>query len=252
MYMNMLQINEPIKDIGPLLALTNNPSNKEMSVMAKSNIAKSARTCQVEGCHEKHYGNGYCSRHYYEHRRHGEISSNPTRSQKDPNDFILKGDMCEITLFDREGFMTGKAIIDAEDYEKVIGFKWHMIRKPSGQNYVISAARMKPKVYLHRLVLSSSTTVDHINGNGLDNRKCNLRECTASENVCNTGPSRRNLKGVYADGKRWRARIMKNGVRYNIGSFSSPTDAAIAYNNAAKDHHGEFAFFNNVPSWPEV
>ena len=72
--LNMLQINEPIKDIGPLLALTNQLPLKEVSIMAKANVSKPARICQVDGCNNPHNAHGYCGKHYQRVARHGDTS----------------------------------------------------------------------------------------------------------------------------------------------------------------------------------
>ncbi len=93
--------------------------------------------------------------------------------------------------------------------------------------------------------------VDHINGNRLDNRKCNLRLATRSQNLQNsrkrTGCSSR-FKGVnwLGQNKRWRARIKVFGKEIALGCFISELEAAEAYNKAAKEHFGDFAKLNEI------
>ena len=108
--------------------------------------------------------------------------------------------------------------------------------------------------YLHRLILNPSTDmqIDHINKNKLDNRRCNLRVCTNSENQMNRGKTRANtvgVKGVYrARGsikKIYRAQIKANKKTYYLGSFEKPDEAGAAYKKAAKQLHGEFARVND-------
>jgi hypothetical protein len=91
--------------------------------------------------------------------------------------------------------------------------------------------------------------IDHINGDPTDNRKLNMRLCTLSQNSQN----RRSLvdrkyKGIYfcKNRKNWVAQISINGKTKNIGRFLTDKQAAIAYNEQAKIHHGEFARLNDV------
>lgn len=91
---------------------------------------------------------------------------------------------------------------------------------------------------------------DHINRNGLDNRKANLRPATHTQNIWHRAKfkhhSRSKYKGVdFAnDMNRWRARIRVNGKRIYLGSFKNEFEVAKAYDRAAKLYHKEFAFLN--------
>jgi hypothetical protein len=105
---------------------------------------------------------------------------------------------------------------------------------------------------MHRLILNINSRhvhIDHINGNGLDNRRENIRVCTLAENNRNRRSYKNNrigFKGVSetVQGKRWNARITNNGNVLSLGSHSSPEEAARAYDTAAKKLHGEFANLN--------
>jgi hypothetical protein len=95
--------------------------------------------------------------------------------------------------------------------------------------------------------------VDHINCDGLDNRKANLRICTQGDNMHNTRkytkPTSSQYKGVYwkkAD-RRWAAQIGLGGARIALGLFRSEEAAAAAYNEAATEHYGEYARLNEIP-----
>ena len=93
--------------------------------------------------------------------------------------------------------------------------------------------------------------VDHIDGDGLNNQKYNLRSATVRQNIINKGLTAQNssgFKGVSRDGKKWRAQIDngRNGVRSYLGRFSDPRLAAAAYDMAAIERYGEFAKTNKM------
>ena len=108
-------------------------------------------------------------------------------------------------------------------------------------------------VRMHRLILgvtNPSIFVDHINGNTLDNRKCNLRLCSNAQNLHNRGANKNNptkLKGVTIFEKNYyRARITAFGKAIHLGLYKDPMAAAQAYNEAAIKYHGEFAKLNII------
>ena len=86
--------------------------------------------------------------------------------------------------------------------------------------------------------------IDHIDGDKTNNNIDNLRQCTSSQNSSNRIPHN-GMKGVdHTPSNKWRARIMHEGKRICIGSFSTAEDAARAYDQFAKEHHGEYARLN--------
>jgi len=105
---------------------------------------------------------------------------------------------------------------------------------------------------MHRQVIHipKHMVCDHINRNGLDNRKPNLRPATVSQNLCNRAKrktkTRSKYKGLEWDKtqRRWKARIQLNGKKINLGSFTNEIDAAKAYDKAAKKLFKEFACLN--------
>ena len=148
------------------------------------------------------------------------------------------------------------AIVDTEDYQPLRRHKWYARKSPHTFYAVRSLTNGKKKprknMYMHHLVIDipKGFFADHINHNGLDNRKANLRLATRTQNIWHRKkfkkPSRSQYKGVdwANDMKRWRARIRVNGKRIYIGSFENEIDAAKAYDNAAKKFHGQFAVLN--------
>ena len=88
--------------------------------------------------------------------------------------------------------------------------------------------------------------IDHINGDGLDNRIENLRPCTRNENLRNRGTwSNTGYKGVKKSKKKYVAQIIINKKNIFLGTYITPQEAAKAYDKAAIQHFGEFAKVNN-------
>lgn len=152
------------------------------------------------------------------------------------------------------------ALVDEADRELVEQYRW-FVRRNKGKLYVRGYARFghdgrgpgtnpPANVHLHRLILGVPTgvEVDHINGDGLDNRRCNLRPATRAQNVRNTR-NRANssgYKGVSWDpiNRKWRAKIGVDGFTRCLGRFEDPWEAALAYNAAALEAWGEYAWLN--------
>src|SRR3990167_4082264 len=153
--------------------------------------------------------------------------------------------MKEITL--TKGLV---ALVDDEDYERANQFKWHA-HKIHNKMYAMRNAHKREgePTYLHQLILNlyDGQRIDHENGNGLDDRKENLRVCTNSQNLQNRGKTRNNksgYKGVCGKRKKYSARLMNNGRVVHLGVFLTKIEAAKAYDNAAREHHGRFAKLN--------
>ena len=151
-------------------------------------------------------------------------------------------------------------IVDDEWYPILSQYKWHCVGKPGGTKPVYAARRISIEGYEHgRVVLMHyfilpripGLSIDHINGNGLDNRRENLRYASIAENNCNT-KRRRDGQSKYKGVTRgkvpgtWRANIYLDGRQTSLGVFNTEEEAAAAYNEAAIVAHGEFARLNDV------
>lgn len=143
-----------------------------------------------------------------------------------------------------------EVLIDDEDYDKIKGYIWHIYKRPytfyCGTFYKIDGKQKT--IDLHRFLTNcpKGFDVDHINRDGLDNRRSNLRICTRSQNIQNQKihkDNRYGARGLYWDKsrKKWQVRICINYKTIHIGRFENKEDAINAYNEAAKKYHGEFA-----------
>lgn len=144
------------------------------------------------------------------------------------------------------------AVIDADDVHLVAGRNWAALvskrRKAVYAARVITDGGKQTMILMHRLVSDApdGMVVDHIDGDGLNNRRANIRHCTRSQNNMNVGLRSDNairLKGVCLDKRvnRWKAEIRCDGKRKFLGYFETPDRAHAAYVAAAADVHGEFA-----------
>ena len=142
------------------------------------------------------------------------------------------------------------AIVDDEDYAKLIEHKWYA-NKMGGIWYAMRACNGK-KIYMHREIMGlycyNKDMIDHINHNGLDNRKINLRVCTCSQNHRNRIPTKKTskYKGVHwnKQKKRWRVFIYVSNKHVLLGQFKDEIIAAKTYDRAAKKYYKEFAYTN--------
>lgn len=137
------------------------------------------------------------------------------------------------------------ALIDVADYEMVSPISWHAQTRKSGLSYARAVAHGKT-ILMHRLIMNAplGLSVDHINGNGLDNRRSNLRVCTHMQNMQNRKMHSNNssgLKGAYKEGRRWVSRISAFGKKHELGMFDTAAEAHSAYIEAAHRLHGEWA-----------
>lgn len=144
-------------------------------------------------------------------------------------------------------------VVDDEDFDRMNGYNWYAWSSVEGNFYAKRRQKIGPKYKNFSMAneilgVTGKEMVDHRNRITLDNRKRNLRICTHAENMRNRGKFKNCLsqfKGVTQQGRRFCARIMCNRVAYNLGTFDTEIEAALAYNKAARFHFGNFASVND-------
>lgn len=201
--------------------------------------------CSVENCHNKVMAKGLCSKHYSQLRRYGKIFKYSSRDKT--NHIEILEDHAEIFLIDKNNEICAKALIDLDDVDKVKNIKWHRSDLQRSTYYCLSNDPEWKRI--HRLIMGvtdKNIVIDHINHNGLDNRKSNLRICTSGQNTCNCLTSKNNKsghKGVYwsKERKKWCAQISINNKTKGLGRYDTIEEAIEAREKAAKEYYGEFA-----------
>lgn len=147
----------------------------------------------------------------------------------------------------------GFAKVDSDDFEWLSKYTWRWI-KPRNIYYVVTGIWIKKQSVhsrMHRFIMNANKgdIVDHVNGNGLDNRKKNLRIVTNAQNCQNQAPQvnkSSKYKGVswFKKNRKWISYIGSREKRTYLGSFSSEIDAALAYDKKAKELFGCYARLN--------
>ena len=146
------------------------------------------------------------------------------------------------------------AIVDDQDFEELSKYNWFP-QKGCNTVYAVRNSTVNGKaktISMHRHVLGitdGNTHCDHINGNGIDNRRENLRPCTRSENHKNKVLYKSNATGfkgvsLHKVTGRFQSSICVDGTQKYLGLYENAISAAHAYDEAAKQLHGEFARLN--------
>ena len=138
------------------------------------------------------------------------------------------------------------ATVDAADYAELSKYKWYAYRFG---HTVYAACRIKGRqMYMHRMIMRprKGYVVDHIDRNGLNDRRCNLDICTPRQNRANAGPcgGSSQFVGVYRRRNKWVAGITARGKYHYAGTFDDEVEAAKARDRKAYALHGERAYLN--------
>jgi len=146
--------------------------------------------------------------------------------------------------------------VDQADYKRLRGYEWFAKK---GRNTFYARGRVaggkgkkEALIYMHQEIIEvpKGMVIDHINHDGMDNRRANLRAATHSQNMCHrkkrSGATHSKYKGVCwkKENRKWVAIIGFEKKRIHLGYFRSEIEAARAYDRAAMKYHGEFASLN--------
>ena len=205
------------------------------------------------------YEEALSARKEYEQKLYGEFVSDrekvvhtrPPKRNRLPEKFYSEeyGEVYRVPLTKGQ-----YAIIDACDYEVVSKHVWHAVYVESIQGYYaftnVNFGRKRRPIPMHRMITNApdDKLIDHINGNSLDERRVNLRECSYSENVRNSKISKNNTSGFKGvcwskTMSKWESKIMVNRKKIHLGYYDDPQTAHEAYCAAAVKYFGEFANF---------
>lgn len=177
-------------------------------------------------------GRNFCPKHLTQWYRYGEFLYSTIY---DPNKYILHEDYAEIIIKDKYQNIIAKALIDIEDVDKCKKYKWHL-RRNKHNTYANAhiPGEPKKKIQLHQLIMDyyGNLDIDHINHNGLDNRKSNLRIVSHPTNMRNQRNNRKGIKRVGSG--NYQVVVTVNYEPHYLGTYTSYEDALIARENFIK------------------
>lgn len=144
------------------------------------------------------------------------------------------------------------SLVDDADYDWLSQWRWTSYKATKANPWYVTRRENGVAISLHRQIMGfpEGLDVDHIDGDGLNNCRANLRVCSRSGNMKNRPAFRKRAfgaskyKGVYAKDGRWQVSLNSDGRRHHGGTFACELTAARAYDDLAKKHHGEFARLN--------
>lgn len=208
----------------------------------KFTVPKSCEICGVSNSdgHKIHWSKKankfLCPKHRSQFDRLGKFLD---ITKRDRNEFVVHSDYAEILFRDHNGRICGSCKIDVEDVELCKPHKW-MMTEPMGNTRYVKSIIDGKNTSLHRFILKArrGDLVDHINRNGLDNRKENLRKVTVSENCVNsTTRSSTGEKNIYYKGNRFQVQIIRNYSTVYTATFPSLECAILARDSFLKEYN---------------
>ncbi len=156
------------------------------------------------------------------------------------------------------------ATVDAADYEWLAKHKWYAGKGERGGTFYAWRSDHGRAILMHREIMKPppGKVVDHFDGNGLNDRRCNMRNCTQLQNSQNTrrrakAGQKSKFRGVFPRGSKWQAALQYDGKYYYLGLFDTEVEAAMARDRKAIEMAGEYAQLNFPREvlearWPEL
>ena len=197
----------------------------KLSVQERNKVK--GKICTIEVCQRGVWSKGFCNKHYLSRRR----------TSYDGNLYEIEGNTVRVFTF------TSFFLIDLQDKDLVLTYRWNTDRRRN-KAYPYTSINKK-RVRLHTFL--SGKTQDHINRQPWDNRRSNLRDCSISQNNINQSIRKDNTsgyKGVSPLRGKWQASLQHGGYQRYLGVFITKEEAALAYNKAALELFGDFAYLN--------
>ncbi len=171
-----------------------------------------------------------------------------------PNPFVHRADGTTALTLERRNGTRVECVLDTADYDLVKTYRWWVAApKEKRTSYAVASGakiphqKRRPPLRMHKVLFPDSEEIDHIDHNGLNNRRSNLRAATSSQNKMNRrkrSDASSAFLGVSFSGQKWRAQIIACGQKYELGLFNSEIEAACARDAKAKEIHGPFAVLN--------
>lgn len=206
----------------------------------KNNTSKKEKVCTVCGKIHTNPASDLCYKHYEQMKKYGKIICANSRTVFDMNEVRILSDYCEIDTYDSYGRVLKTFKFDKEDLPLIYKHKWQCVVKGKTiKSYYLVTTINKKRQYFHRIVLGNPIgEIDHINIDSTDNRKCNLRVSTRSQQVLNTRKRisiASKYKGVYYNKNRaktsaWHAELQIETKCYYSPWYGSEEEAIFARN----------------------